>query len=56
MVEHSPQKLETVAAYKRRWRTTALRLPDSFVSKTARAMAGKLRQMQDAKGHHIRSD
>ena len=56
MVENSPKKLETVAAYKRRLRTTALRLPDSFVSKTVRAMAGKLRQMQDAKGHHIRSD
>ena len=53
MLQTTPNKLETVVAYKARLRCTALRLPRAVVSKAVNNMAARIRQVKDANGGNI---
>ena len=56
MVERVPKKLEAVAAYKKRLRLTALRLPRAIVTKAIEAMPARMKDIIKAKGYSIRRD
>ena len=56
MLQNTPKKLETVAEYKARLRSTALRLPRVVVSKAVNNMAARIRLVKDAKGGNIAQD
>lgn len=56
MVASTPKDVETVVAYKKRLRITALRLPRSLVTKAVRSMPKRMRAVVAAKGHSIKAD
>jgi transposase len=56
VLANSPKTPETVAAYKRRLRLTALRLPAAFVRKAVEAMPKRIKAVIDAKGQNISCD
>jgi len=56
MVANTPADVETVAAYKKRLRLTALRLPYRLVAKGVSAMPARMRAIVEAKGHNIKKD
>ena len=56
MVENAPEHVETVAAYKKRMRLTALRFSSEHVRKTVRAISKRMKAVVKAKGHNIKKD
>ena len=56
MIERAPKRIETVDAYKRRLRPTALRLPKRLIEKAVSAMPKCLREVVAAGGHCIKGD
>ena len=56
MLVNAPRNVETVAAYKKRLRLTALRLPRNGVTRAVRAMPKRMRAVVEAKGYNIASD
>ena len=48
--------VETVAAYKKRLRLTALRFSAAHVRKAVRAIPGRMKAVVDAKGWNIKKD
>ena len=56
MVLNAPDHVETVDAYKKRMRLTALRLPRSLVAKTVEAMPRRMEAVVQAKGYSISFD
>ena len=56
MIERAPKRIETVDAYKRRLRPTALRLPKRLIEKAVSAMPKRLREVVAAGGHCIKGD
>ena len=56
MAESTPKRMETVAAYMKRLRLTALRLPARIVSKSVGAMPKRMRAVSAAKGYSISID
>ena len=56
MINNAPREVESVSAYKKRFRLTALRLPRDLVTRAVRAMPGRMRAVVDAKGHSIKCD
>ena len=56
MIEGAPKNVETVAAYKKRMRLVALRLPADLVTRTVRKIPARMRSVIDAKGHNIKED
>ena len=56
MAEREPAKIETAAAYKKRLRMTALRLPQSVVRDAVLAIPSRARALVAAKGSPIARD
>ena len=56
MVANAPADVETVEAYKKRLRLTALRLPQRLVAKCVSSMPARMRAVVAAKGHSIKKD
>ena len=56
MVDSTPKHVETVAAYKKRMRLTALRLPRSLVVKAVSSMPTRMAAVVEAKGYAISKD
>ena len=56
MLKNAPKKVETVLAYKKRLRLTALRLPRDLVTRAVSAMPKRMRAVVEAKGHSIKDD
>ena len=56
MPDRAPKKVETVAAYKKRLRLTALCLPTAIVTKAVEAMPGRMKDIVEAKGYSIKRD
>ena len=56
MLDRAPKNVETVAAYKKRLRLTALRLPSTIVTKAVEAMPGRMKDIVEAKGYSIKRD
>ena len=56
MIKNTPKHLETVAAYKKRLRLTALRLPSQFVVKAVRSIPARMKAVVAAKGGNIKCD
>ncbi len=56
MLANTPKEVETVAAYKQRLRSTALRVPRAVVSEAVNKMAVRIRELKAAKGGNIPSD
>ena len=52
----APSGQETVEAYKKRLRLTALRLPSAFLRKATDAIPGRMQQVIEAKGGNISCD
>ena len=56
MTNGAPERVETVAEYKKRLRRTALRLPASLVTRAVRAMPARMQAVVNAKGYSIKND
>ena len=56
MVTNAPPEVETVAAYKKRLRLTALRLPQRIVSRAVASMPKRMKAVAEAGGHSIPKD
>ena len=56
MTNGAPERVETVAEYKKRLRRTALRLPTSLVTRAVRAMPARMQAVVNAKGYSIKND
>ena len=56
MVLNAPKHVETVEAYKKRMRMTALRLPRSLVTKAVESIPRRMEAVVQAKGHSISFD
>ena len=56
MLTNAPKEVETVAAYKKRLRLTALRLPYDVVSKAVGAIPKRMKAIVDAKGENADCD
>ena len=56
MLDRTPKQVETVAAYKKRLRLTALRLPSAIVKKAVEAMPARMQDIVAAKGYSIKRD
>ena len=56
MAEHTPKKRETVGAYKKRLRRTALGLPRDLVRKIVLSLPKRMRAVALAKGGDIARD
>ena len=52
----TPKHVETVQDYKKRLRSTALRLSPAVVAKAVSAMPKRMQAVVDAKGHNIKAD
>ena len=56
MLANSAEHIETVAAYKKRMRLTAFRLPSSRVASAVRSIPKRMKAVVKAKGHSIPRD
>ena len=56
MQNNTPKNIESVAAYKKRLRLTALRLPSAVVTKAVRGMPKRMASIVVAKGYSIKAD
>ena len=56
MVANALAEMETVDAYKKRLRLTALRPPHRLVAKSVSAMPARMLAVVEAKGHGIKKD
>ena len=56
MFANHPDTVETVAAYKKRLRRTALRLSPAVVEKAMRKIPGRMKDVIAAKGYNIKKD
>ena len=56
MTNGTPKEVETVAAYKKRLRLTALRLPSAVVIKAVESIPRRMRDIVEAKGYSIKRD
>ena len=56
MIHNAPEHVETVAAYKKRLRLTALRLPQARVTKAAHDIPKRMHAVVEAQGHNIPKD
>ena len=56
MLANTPKEVETIAAYKQRLRSTALRVPRAVVSEAVNKMAVRIRELKAANGGSMPSD
>ena len=56
VLKNAPAKVETVQAYKKHLRLTALRLPRDLVTRSASAMPTRTRAVVEVKGYSIKAD
>eukprot|EP00973_Karenia_brevis_P025784 3559129-Karenia_brevis.AAC.1 len=56
MMNNMPKEIESVDAYKKRLRLTALRLPSSIVLAAVEAIPGRMAAIIKAKGYSIKTD
>ena len=56
VLKNTPKEVETVAAYKKRLRLTALRLPASVVTKAVASIPKRMKAIVDAKGQSVKCD